>query len=160
MQLKRILMLGLLFCALRVYAQTNILLKGDTLILPDGAKFWKGEEVTLGDGSMPDRSFMYIYTPEILHMTKKKPLASIFSSRKAIIKNFKKDGEYKHGYSYNILVLDFGDIRHYWCDVAGAVANKELINVYYDPVTKTDNPPQPTQKKTPAKKSGNKPMIF
>ena len=159
MLFKKILLLVCLFVAIKTSAQTNIILKGDTLILPNGARFWKGEEVTLGNGSAPDRSFLYVYQPEVLHINKKKPAASIFSTRRAIIKKFQKDGEYKHSYSYNIIVLDFGDIRNYWCDVQNAVDSKELVTVspgHDNRVPVKQNPPSDNR----TKKDNNKPVVF
>ncbi|MBV8390737.1 MAG: hypothetical protein JO080_13115 [Mucilaginibacter sp.] len=157
----KILTLICLLTAIKAPAQINIILKGDTLILPNGAKFWKGEEVTLGNGSMPDGSFLYIYAPEMLRIMKKKPLGSIFSSRKAIIKKFQKDGEYKQGYSYNIIVLNFGDIRNYWCDVLAAVESKELVNVYHSSEPTVNHPATETRKtEKHTKKKNNKPAVF
>ena len=159
---KKILLLVCLFVAIKASGQTNIILKGDTLILPNGARFWKGEEVTLGNGSAPDRSFLYVYQPEVLHITKKKPAASIFSTRRAIIKKFQKDGEYKHSYSYNIIVLDFGDIRNYWCDVQNAVDSKELVTPSYGHDNRS--PVNPVKESRPkennTKKDNNKPVVF
>ncbi|HEY4198036.1 MAG TPA: hypothetical protein VGM63_20995, partial [Mucilaginibacter sp.] len=159
MLFKKILLLGCLFVTVEASAQTNIILKGDTLILPNGAKFWKGEEVTLGDGSAPDRSFLYVYQPEVLHLTKKKPAASIFSTRRAIIKKFQKDGEYKHSYSYNIIVLDFGDIRNYWCDVQNAVDSKELVTVSNSNDRRTPVKQNVPPSDSKPKKDNNKPVI-
>ena len=156
---KKILLLVCLLVAIKASGQTNIILKGDTLILPNGARFWKGEEVTLGNGSAPDRSFLYVYQPEVLHITKKKPAASIFSTRRAIIKKFQKDGEYKHSYSYNIIVLDFGDIRNYWCDVQNAVDSKELVTPSYGHDNRSpvkENRPKDNN----TKKDNNKPVVF
>jgi hypothetical protein len=162
---KKIILLACLFVAFRTSAQTNIILKGDTLILPNGARFWKGEEVTLGDGSAPDRSFLYVYQPEVLHITKKKPAASIYSTRRAIIKKFQKDGEYKHSYSYNIIVLDFGDIRNYWCDVQNAVDSKELVTVTNShearsPAKESRQNDNNSKKENNSKKDNNRPVVF
>lgn len=161
MLFKKLLVLVCLLTTIKVSGQTNIMVKGDTLILPNGAKFWKGEEVTLGNGSAPDRSFLFDYEPEYLHVTKKKPVSSIFSTRRGIIKKFQKDGEYKHSNSYNIIVINFGDIKRYWCDVQGAVESKELVNVYYDHPHHEISPPRETHKtKSAPKKNSNKPTIF
>jgi hypothetical protein len=163
MSFKGLLMLICLFVAVNASAQYNILVKGDTIILPNGAKFWKGEEVTLGSGSLPDWSFQYVYAPEMLHITKKKPLASIFSDRKGIIKKFERAGEYKGSNSYNVIVLNFGDIRRYWCDVQGAIDSKELVNVHYNTPRKVGSPSpitQPRRTKKSSKKDSNKPVVF
>jgi hypothetical protein len=118
--------------------------KGDTLILPNGARFWLGEEVTLGTGSAPDRSFAFIYTPEIMYLKKRQPLNPSYYGQKAIVKKFQRDGLYKKSYSYNILVLTFGDNKKYWCDVQAALDNKEIIN----------NSPSREARRSKAKKSG------
>ena len=98
-----------LFIAIKCAAQTPIILKGDTLVLANGSKFWLGEEITLGTGSNPDKSFAFIYTPELLHNQKKAINFYLFAGRKALIKKFQREGAYKGGYSYNILVLDLGN---------------------------------------------------
>jgi hypothetical protein len=108
------------------HAQTDIALKGDTLILPNGAKFWLNEEVTVGAGTAPDKSFNFIYEPGLFGVTKRKPLSASYYNKKAVIRKFEKDANYRHSYAYNIIVLDFGDKHKYWCDVRGALDNNEL----------------------------------
>ena len=132
---KKMLMAVCLFMAVKASAQTNIITRGDTIILPNGAKFWLGEQVTLTNGSNPDKSFNFIYLPEVLRLIKKKPLGANYAGKQATVKKFQKDGVYKDGYSYNILVLDFGDRdpRKYWCDVQGALDNNEIVNTFIDP---------------------------
>jgi hypothetical protein len=129
-QIISILILGfplqcIVFCA---SAQIDITLKGDTLILPNGARFWLNEEVTLGTGTAPDKSFNFIYEPALISLLKRKPLSASFYNKKAIIRKFEKDANYKHSYAYNIIVLDFGDKKKYWCDVRGALDNNELLS--------------------------------
>jgi hypothetical protein len=119
-----------LFLAVKVSAQTSIIVKGDTIVLTNGARFWLGEEITLGIGSSPDKTFSYIYDPVIHRITKRGLLSADYSGKKATIKKFQRDGAYKGGYSYNILVLDFGDPRRFWCDVQGALDNHEILNPF------------------------------
>jgi hypothetical protein len=110
-------------------AQNSIIVKGDTIILSNGAKYWLGEEITLGAGSSPDKAFSYIYDPIIHRIAKKKGLLSAdYAGRKATIKKFQRDGAYKGGYSYNILVLDLGGPMRFWCDVQGALDNNEILS--------------------------------
>jgi len=132
MLLKKILIVTCLFIAVKASAQTNIITRGDTIILPNGGKFWLGEQVTLTTGSNPDKTFNFIYLPEVLHLIKKKPLPANYAGKQATVKKFQKDGVYKDGYSYNILVLDFGDRdpRKYWCDVQGSLDNNEIVNTF------------------------------
>jgi putative oligomerization/nucleic acid binding protein len=128
MLLKKILMVVCLLVAIKASAQSDIIIRGDTLILPNGAKYWRGEQVTIGTGSNMDKTFNFIYIPEVLHLIKKHALAANYAGRTATIKKFQKDGAYKNGYSYNILVIDFGEPRNYWCDVQGALVSNELVN--------------------------------
>jgi hypothetical protein len=132
MLLKKILIVACLFIAVKASAQTNIIARGDTIILPNGAKFWLGEQITLTSGSNPDKSFSFIYLPEVLHLIKKKSLPPDYAGKQATIRKFQKDGIYKGTYAYNILVLDFGDRdpRKYWCDVQGALDNNEIVNTF------------------------------
>ncbi len=129
------MMIKKLFCliacaclVLTVAAQTDIVVKGDTLLLPNGPRFWLGEQVTLNQGSLPDRRFNFIYEPEILRIVKKKPLSGSFSGLTATISKFQRDGAYKGSYSYNIIVLDFGRKKTYWCDVQGALSSNEIVD--------------------------------
>ena len=116
------------FFAVQVSAQTDIVVKGDTLLLPNGSKFWLGEQVTLNSGSLPDKSFNYIYEPEKLYIVKKKLLSGSYGGLTANITKFQRDGAYKGSYSYNIIVLDFGRKKTFWCDVQGAIDNNEIVN--------------------------------
>ena len=52
-----------LIITVKATAQTTITVKGDTLLLPNGLKFWLGKEVILSSGSLPDKSFNFIYQP-------------------------------------------------------------------------------------------------
>ncbi len=121
-----------LLVAIKASAQTNIIVRGDTIILANGAKYWLGEQITLTNGSNPDKSFSSIYLPEVLHLIKKHPLAANYAGKQATIKKFQRDGIYKGTFSYNILVLDFDDRdpRKYWCDVQGALDNNEIVNTF------------------------------
>ena len=128
MRINRILIIASLFISFKAAAQDQIIAKGDTLILPNGSKFWLNEQVTLGTGSQPDRTFAYVYLPEMLRIVKKKPADANYSGQMATVKKFQRDGVYKNSYSYNILVLEFSDRRRYWCDIQGAVSTNEIID--------------------------------
>lgn len=146
--MKRIFSLLTLAIALQAHAQTDIAVKGDTLILPSGAKFWLNEEVTLGIGTAPDKSFNFIFEPGSLGIMKRRPLGAGYYSKKAVIRKFEKDANYRHSYTYNIIVLDFGDRHKYWCDVRGALDNKELVSS------------APAAATTPAKKKEGLPDMY
>jgi len=133
MRINRILIIAAIFITFKAAAQDQIIAKGDTLVLPNGSKFWMNEQVTLGSGSSPDRTFNFIYMPEMLRIVKKKPADANYSGQVATVKKFQRDGAYKNSYSYNILVLEFSDRRRYWCDIEGAVSANEII----DPNRKT-----------------------
>lgn len=151
-----ILSLGLCITASVSKAQTDIALKGDTLILPNGTKFWLNEEVTLGVGTAPDKSFNFIYEPGLYGVLKRKPLSASYYNKKAVIRKFEKDANYRHSYAYNIIVLDFGDKHKYWCDVRGALDNNELTGV----IPLVDNNPQPVATPTaPVVKKTNGPVF-
>jgi hypothetical protein len=138
-------------------AQTDIALKGDTLILPNGTKFWLNEEVILGSGTAPDKSFNFIYEPGLYGMLKRKPLSASYYNKKAVIRKFEKDANYRHSYAYNIVVLDFGDKHKYWCDVRGAMDNSELIGT--EPIADATTQPASTTTQ-PTKKSTGTPAVF
>jgi hypothetical protein len=157
MLVKKLLIAVCFFTAYNVSAQDiNIITRGDTIILQNGAKFWIGEQITLGNPSLPNGGFSFIYFPELLHLTKKGPLNAKYGGQQATIKKFQRDGAYKGGFSYNIIVLEFSDRRRFWCDVAPALDSKEIINPFANVQQKhggnKDN-------NTPKKKS-NGPVVF
>jgi hypothetical protein len=145
--------IGLVIAAATATAQTDIALKGDTLILPSGAKFWLNQEVTLGTGTAPDKSFNFIYEPGLYGVLKRKPLSASYYNKKAVIRKFEKDANYKHSYAYNIIVLDFGDKHKYWCDVRGALDNNELSGAA--PLADATTPSA-----APAKKPSSNPAVL
>jgi hypothetical protein len=119
---------------MHVSAQNNILLKGDTLILNNQAKFWINEEVKFGSGTMPDKTYSYIYeAPNSLqkliniNTRRRKLLSSGYKGYKSKIVKFEKEiGHNKKDYNYNILVLEMPDGKRYWCDVVNAFNNHEI----------------------------------
>ncbi len=72
----------------------------------------------------------------MIRLVKMKPADAKYAGQTAIVKKFQRDGAYKNGYSYNILVLEFNDRRRYWCDIEGAVNANEII----DPNKKAGQP--------------------
>lgn len=131
----KILVISFSLTAGSSFAQpNNIMLKGDTMILESGTKFWIGEEVTLGTGLAPDKSFVYIYESpssikNILTVSKKrKSIPIMYAGHTGMIKKFEKDGIHKKNYEYNIIVLKFVDGKQYWCDVQNALTNNEILS--------------------------------
>ncbi len=120
--------------AIPVIAQNNIILKGDTLIVNKQAKFWINEEITFGKGTMPDKSFSYIYeAPNSLsklinYSRKKKLLSPVYTGYKAKIVKFEKAiGHNKKDYNYNVIVLEIASGKRYWCDFSNAFKYNEIL---------------------------------
>jgi len=151
---KRLLITVCLFMVYKVSAQ-DITTRGDTMILKNGAKFWIGEQINLGNPSSPNGGFTYVYFPEVLHITKKRPLNAKYFGRQVTIKKFQRDGAYKGGLSYNIIVLELDRLR-YWCDVAPALDSKEIIN----PNANIQQKHSGGVKERPHNKKANAPPVF
>jgi hypothetical protein len=129
-------------------------LHGDTLILNSDAKFWINEEITFGSGTMPDRSYSYIYEApnglkKLVNNHKRKLLPPAYKGFKSKIVKFEKEvGHNKKGYDYSILVLEMPNGTKYWCDVKNAYNNHEIV-------LKTDNSGAQLTKSEPGKEDGN-----
>ncbi len=152
---KKLLIVVCLFVAYKASAQ-DIMTRGDTIILQNGAKFWIGEQITLGNPSTPNGGFSFIYFPAVLHITKNRPLNAKYFGRQGVIKKFQRDGAYKGGLSYNIIVLEIDRLR-YWCDVAPALDSKEIINPYADQQQNRHSAPK---QNNPHNKKPNGPVVF
>ncbi len=113
-------------------AQNKISIKGDTLILNNEAKFWINEEVVFGQGTMPNKSYSYIYEAptgfqKIVSDRKKKLLAPRYKGYKSKVIKFEKEiGHNKKEFNYNIIVLQMPEGQKYWCDVVNAFNNHEI----------------------------------
>jgi hypothetical protein len=113
-------------------AQNNISIKGDTLILNNHAKFWINEEVVFGQGTMPNKSYSYIYEApnslqKIINNHKRKLLSRGHQGYKSKVVKFEKEiGRNKKEYNYSIIVLETPEGKRYWCDVANAFNNQEI----------------------------------
>jgi len=118
--------------ATNLFAQHNTL-NGDTLILNNQAKFWINEEVIFGSGTMPDRSYTYIYEApnslqKLVNNHKRKLLSPAYRGFKSKIVKFEREvGHNKKGYDYTILVLELPNGTKYWCDVKNAYSNHEIV---------------------------------
>ena len=118
--------------ATNLFAQ-HTMLNGDTLILSKDAKFWLNEELIFGSGTMPDRSYTYIYEApnslqKLVNNHKRKLLSPGYRGFKSKIVKFEKEiGHNKKGYDYTILVLEMPNGTKYWCDVKNAYTNHEIV---------------------------------
>ncbi len=119
-----------MFVAMNASAQN---LRGDTLVLANQDRFWLSEELTFGNGTMPDGSFNYIYEApsglqKLVRDHKKKLLMPHYKGYKSRVVKFEKEiGRSKKDDRYNILVLETADGNRYWCDASNAVANHEIL---------------------------------
>jgi len=115
-----------------VLAQHTVL-HGDTLIVNNDARFWINEELIFGSGTMPDKSYSYIYEAptgfqKIVANHKRKLLPSAYKGAKSRIIKFEKAlGHNKKEFDYTILVLEMPNGDKYWCEVRNAYADHEIV---------------------------------
>ncbi len=148
-------------------AQNNIVLKGDTLILDNNAKFWVNEEVTIGEGSLPDRNYSYIYeAPNSLQKLvkyhhKKKLLPAAFKGYRSRIVKFEKSiGHDKDNYTYDIVVLEMPNGKRYWCNVVKAFDNHEILLASEEEQYAKKKKAGPQKKTTNKKKDSKSITVF
>jgi hypothetical protein len=167
---RNIIFLLMLSAALCGKAQSSdIMVKGDTLILDNGTKFWIGEEVTLGTGLAADKSFLYVYeSPTSIkslfsNPKKRKSIPVMYSGHAGMIKKFEKGDGHKSDYGYNVIVLQFVDGKQYWCDLVNALTNNEIIsaqpgNAQITPLKKEKDSVKTTTVTDTKKKAASKPV--
>ena len=158
---------GYMLLVMNVCAQHNITVKGDTLILGDQAKFWLSEEISFGSGTMPDKTYSYIYEApnglqKLINNRKRKLLTPGYNGYKSKIIKFEKEiGHNSKGNNYSILVLEMPDGRKYWCDVANAFTNREILlktqNNTAQKLPDADKPSSPKPVSTPTQTKTSKP---
>jgi hypothetical protein len=123
-----------LLIASNLFAQHNITLNGDTLILNNQEKFWINKEIILGTGTMPDGTYSYIYEApnnlqKLIKDHRRKLLPPGYKGYKSKIVKFEKEiGQNKKDYNYTVLVLEMPDGRRYWCELADAFSNREIVS--------------------------------
>ena len=131
--LRLFISLGYILPAMNVFAQHNITIDGDTLILGNREKFWINEEISFGSGTMPDKTYSYIYEEpnglqKLINNRKRKLLQPGYNGYKSKIVKFEKEiGHNSKAYDYSILVLEMPDGKRYWCDVVNALSNREIL---------------------------------
>jgi|GEM_PF-3766253 len=157
-----------LLLAVTVSAQKGVVMSGDTMIVNNEAKFWLNRVIYFGDGTMPDRTYSYIYEApnplqKIINNHRKKLLSAGFRGFKCKVVKFEKEvGRSRKNDPYTILVLELPDGKRYWCDIANAFGSNEIV--LNEPanrntvVTKADDAPKPdnTKKKSPGKSKSEK----
>ncbi len=149
------------------FSQNNLVLKGDTLILNKQAKFWINEEVFFGDGSLPDKTYSYIYEAPnslvklIKYHHKKKLLSPGYNGYKArIIKFEQKISHEKNNYDYDIIVLEMPNGKRYWCDVVKAFDNHEILLASEEEQYAKKKKAGPQKKTTNKKKDSKSITVF
>ncbi len=132
--------IGIIFISsISILFSTNVLaqhtfLHGDTLVVNNDAKFWLNEELIFGSGTMPDKSYSYIYEAptgfqKIVADHKRKLLPPVYKGSKSRIIKFEKAlGHNKKEFDYTILVLEMPNGNKYWCEVRNAYANHEIVS--------------------------------
>ncbi len=149
-------------------AQKGVVMHGDTMIVNSEAKFWLNRIIYFGSGSMPNKAYSYIYEApnplqKLINNHKKKLMGPGFRGFKCKVVKFEKEvGRSKKGDDYTILVLELPDGKRYWCDIANAYSNNEIV--LNEPanrnenVTKADDTPKSddTKKKATTKSKSNK----
>jgi hypothetical protein len=136
------------------YDQMNLLqagrsLRDDGFITKYGFIIKKGDTLTLGKGSQPDRKFAFAYESQSSLGSSgsehdKKYLESQFSNRKFKIKDLLPIGSKKKGY---IIYAKFGigGLVNYWIEIDNAIDAGELILPEpYNAEVKKANGVQPT----------------
>jgi hypothetical protein len=124
---------GYILLAMNLSAQHNITLRGDTLILNNQAKFWINEELFFGSGTMPDKTYSYIYEApnslqKLIKNRNRKLLSRGFKGYKSKVVKFEKEiGHNRKEYDYNIIVLEMPEGKRYWCDIVNAFSNHEIL---------------------------------
>ena len=110
----------------------NTSMHGDTLVLNGQAKFWLNEELQFGSGTMPDKTYSYIYDApnglqKLVNDHKKKLMSAGYRGYKCKIVKFEKEiGHAKKENPFTILVLEMPNGTRYWCDVQNQL---HVINV-------------------------------
>ncbi len=128
--MKPLLTILFISLSLSVFAQ-QLSQSGDTLIASNGMKFYHGLMIKLGTGTLPNGDFKYINTSPtswIAYAGSVTPtsLGKSFSGISFTVKEIKKYGSQKRGYSYH-LVLGGGNIVNYHCDIENAITSGEVI---------------------------------
>lgn len=104
----------------------------DTLFTTCGYKIVEGSDIKLGVGSLPNGDFKYIaisagsWANLMDQSMSKSGIGRRYNGHLLRVKRFRKDGNKKHGYVYN-LIVGGGNIANYDCDIESAIASGEVV---------------------------------
>lgn len=166
--------LGMLFGCLGIIlpitssAQSSVVMNGDTMIVNNQAKFWLNQIIYFGYGTMPDKTYSYIYESpnplqKLISDHRKRLLGAGFKGYKCKVVKFEKEiGRNKKDEKYTILVIELPDGKRYWSDIANAYSSNEIV--INEPENKTEgitkaadsSRPDQTIKKTTTTKKASK----
>ena len=116
-----------------MYAQDSIYLRNDTLHTSSGFVIYPGQDIKLGNGSMPNGDFMYITvsTSSFYYIANRgKPgvinaLSRKYINQHAMVLKIDVRGNEKKGYLY-YPIINVGANR-YQIDTDGAIATGEIV---------------------------------
>ena len=115
------------------FAQSSVVMNGDTMIVNNDAKFWLDRIIYFGDGTMPDKTYSYIYEApnplqKLINNHRKKLLGPGFRGFKCKVVKFEKEiGHDKKYDRYTVLVLEFPNGQRFWCDIVNAYSSNEIV---------------------------------
>ncbi|MDQ1090197.1 MULTISPECIES: SHOCT domain-containing protein [unclassified Siphonobacter] len=86
----------------------------------------EGEEITLGNGTMPNKFFAFIYeTPAYQHSDERERLTSFSNGKKAKVKSLLVRGSKRTGYQV-IARIGIGTLTNYWVELDNAIEAGEV----------------------------------
>lgn len=124
--MKQIVLLFFVLSSIKCFSQ-ELSTNGDTLYASNGMKFYRGMQIKLGAGTLPNGDFKYVTTSQTswLNVMNGKPntdaLGRKFAGHLLDVKRIRKEGTKKRGYTY-YLVLGGSNIINYECDIENAMA--------------------------------------
>lgn len=87
----------------------------------------EGDHIQTGRGTMPNKSFAYIYNaPGITLDVSRTPLAATWSGKQAIVKKITFSGTKRSGFT-TIAVIGLGHLNNYWVEIESAIASGEVL---------------------------------
>lgn len=105
----------------------------DTLFTTSGFRVIVGADLKLGTGSLPNGNFKYVAISASSWANvmdggnmSKSGIGRRYSGHLVRVKKFRKDGNKKRGYVYNV-IIGGGNIANYDCDIENAIASGEVI---------------------------------
>lgn len=103
-------------------------------VTPAGQLIQVGDVLTLGKGTMPNKSFAYVYeaatgivSNTTTDLTTKGSMPSAKAGQKVTVKGFVANGTKKSGFTVLPVVQIGGDLKRYWIEIDNALEAKEII---------------------------------